>query len=89
MPFKVIRGKQYKWAASRSTESQAYRIKTRYEKTGKVHAEIVTKRLGSLTALVPTVYEIYVRPTAEGKKEGYTLKSRKLETMIRIKNIEM
>lgn len=85
MPFKVIRGKQYKWAASRSSESRAERLKTKFEKTGLVHAVIHTKKLGSQFALVPTVYEVYVRPTDEGKLKGYTLKSKRLETFIRVK----
>ena len=83
MDFKIIRGKKYKWAAARSTKAKANALKEKYNKSGIVHAVVVSRKLGSKTALVPTVYEIWVRPTAEGQARGYALTSKILEIFIR------
>lgn len=82
--FKKIKGKMYKWAGSRSTKLKAEKLQTKLNHTEKVMAVIRVRKLGSPTALVPTVYEIWVRPTAFGKSIGLTLKSDRLETLIRV-----
>jgi hypothetical protein len=73
----------YKWAGSRSTRKAAEKVKEHFDSYQIVHAEVVVRKLGSPKTIVPTVYDVWVRPLEYGREVGYTLKSKRLENLIR------
>lgn len=97
MPYKNFGGHRWKWVCSRTTEAKAENVKRRlldkapiyteshgYVLYGNtVHVMIHKKKLGSKTALVPTVYEVYARP-AMIHADGYGISGRKFATLCRI-----
>ena len=95
MPYKNFGGHRWKWVCSRATRAKAENVQRRLEAGvphtvngatyyGVVLVVVRERKLGSPSALVPTVYDVYARPSWTGKKAGYTLTSNLFETKCRV-----
>lgn len=51
----------YKWACSRTSATTAERVKTRAQNM-QMYVRITARKLGSKSAIVPTVYDVWLAP---------------------------